>query len=49
MLEFVLRIKFKDGSFADLPFRAVSSGMAIKIAEAQFGPGCFMGVISQSQ
>lgn len=48
MMEYILRIRLHNGSFADLPFRALSFGMAVQIAESQFGRGSFMGCISET-
>jgi hypothetical protein len=48
MLDYILRIRLKNGSFADLPFRAPSFGVAVQIAESQYGAGCFMGCLSET-
>jgi hypothetical protein len=48
MMEYILRIRLHNGSFADLPFRALSFGIAVQIAESQFGRGSFMGCISET-
>ena len=49
MYEFILRVRLINGSFADMPFRAISLGMAINIVESQFGKGSFLGCINQTQ
>jgi hypothetical protein len=44
---FVLRVRIRDGVWADIPFHAENVNMAIKLCEAQYGSGSFMGIISQ--
>jgi hypothetical protein len=35
------------GAFADIPFRALSLGLAIQMIESQYGSGSFMGMLSE--
>lgn len=45
MFQFIMRVRLINGSFAEVPIHAISSGMAITILESQFGPGTYMGTI----
>lgn len=44
---FVLRVKVQGSTWADVPFHANSLDQAIRLCEAQYGSGSFMGVISE--
>jgi hypothetical protein len=46
--DYVIRVRC-GGGFVDIPIRAVSSGVARNMVEAQYGSGSFMGVISECQ
>lgn len=48
MYEYIIRVRLKNGSFTDMPFRAISVGFAIQIVESQFGSGSFLGVIKET-
>ena len=48
MKEYIIRVKLNNGTFTDMPFRAISLGQAIAIVESQFGKGTFMGCIRES-
>jgi hypothetical protein len=48
MYEYILRVRLQNGSFTEMPFRAISLGFAIQIAESQFGKGNYLGVIRES-
>jgi hypothetical protein len=47
MKNYVLRVRLNNGSFTDMSFQAISLGIAINIAESQFGNGSFLGMISE--
>jgi hypothetical protein len=44
---FVLRVKLSNGTWADVPFHAAYLDQAIRMCEAQYGSGSFLGVISE--
>ena len=48
MKNYVLRVRLNNGSFTDMSFQAISLGIAINIAESQFGKGSFLGCIRES-
>jgi hypothetical protein len=48
MKNYILRVKLNNGTFTDMSFRAISLGIAINIAESQFGKGSFLGCIGES-
>ena len=35
------------GAFADIPFTAISLGLAIQMIEAQYGAGAFLGMLRE--
>jgi hypothetical protein len=35
------------GAWADIPFNAISLGLAIQMIEAQYGSGAFMGMLRE--
>jgi hypothetical protein len=47
MKEYLVRVKLNNGSFTDMPFRAISVGQVRSIVETQFGSGAFLGVIRE--
>jgi hypothetical protein len=46
--EYVVRVKLSNGTFADLPFQAISPGQVIAIVETLYGKGSFLGIIKSS-
>jgi hypothetical protein len=47
MKNYIIRVRLHNGTFADLPFTAISVGQAIAIIESQYGAGAFLGVIKE--
>ena len=48
MKEFIVRVRLQNGSFTDIPVRAIAIGIAINMVESQYGKGTYMGTISES-
>lgn len=47
MKVYTCRVRLHNGTFADMPFTAISLGQAIAIIESQFGAGSFLGCITE--
>lgn len=43
--KYLIRVRLQNGSFVDIPFYAKGAYQAQMIAESQYGPESFMGVI----
>ena len=47
MKQYIVRVRLNNGSFTEMAFTAMSSGLVQTMVESQFGSGSFLGVLQE--